>query len=68
MSTTRNQTPNLHATALREGEIVEESELGSLRWLTTDNFPVGTVMVSTPYTLRFAALLTLANSFLDAHT
>ncbi len=25
-------------------------------------------MINTPYTLRFAVLLTVANSFLDAHT
>jgi oxalate decarboxylase len=40
MSITRNQTPTLHATSLWEGEIVEESELGSLRRLTADNFPI----------------------------
>src|SRR5271168_4431486 len=28
----------------------------------------GAIVISTPYTLRFAVLLTLANSFLDAHT
>ena len=28
----------------------------------------GAVVIYTPYTLRFAVLLTVANSFLDAHT
>src|SRR5271163_4160568 len=28
----------------------------------------GAVVIGTPYTLRFAVLLTVANSFLDAHT
>jgi oxalate decarboxylase len=40
MSITRNQTPTPHAISLWEAEIVEESEHGSLRRLTADNFPI----------------------------
>jgi Protein of unknown function (DUF1275) len=31
-------------------------------------FRNGAVVINTPYTLRFAVLLTVVNSFLDAHT
>ncbi|MFI7190129.1 cupin domain-containing protein [Nocardia nova] len=40
MTAARNQKPTRHAVSLWEGEIVEESELGSLRRLTADNFPI----------------------------
>ncbi|ATL67732.1 cupin domain-containing protein [Nocardia terpenica] len=40
MSSTRNAAPTRHAASLWEGDIVEESELGSLRRLTADNFPI----------------------------
>lgn len=33
-------TPSLHATSLLDGEIVEENDLGSMRRVTADNFPI----------------------------
>lgn len=32
--------PSLHSTSLWEGDIVEESDLGSIRRVTADNFPI----------------------------
>lgn len=34
------RTPSIHATSLYEGEVVEESDLGSMRRVTADNFPI----------------------------
>jgi oxalate decarboxylase len=34
------KVPNLYAVSHTEGEIVEESDLGSIRRVTADNFPI----------------------------
>ncbi len=34
------KNPSLHAVSLTKGEIVEESDLGSIRRVTADNFPI----------------------------
>ena len=36
----RKKSPSIHAASLYEGEIVEESDLGSMRRVTADNFPI----------------------------
>src|ERR1700694_216361 len=33
-------TPSRHATSLTDGEIVEENDLGSIRRVTADSFPI----------------------------
>jgi oxalate decarboxylase len=40
MTTLRNHAPNIHATSLWDGDIVEESELGSMRRITADDLPI----------------------------
>ena len=37
---TQKRAPSTHATSLYEGEVVEESDLGSIRRITADNFPI----------------------------
>ena len=37
---TMPKNPSLHAVSLTKGEIVEESDLGSIRRVTADNFPI----------------------------
>ena len=37
---TMSPTRSMHSVSLRDGEVVEESELGSIRRVNADNFPI----------------------------
>src|SRR5260370_28858422 len=51
-------TPSRHATSLTDGEIVEENDLGSIRRVTADSFPILSGMSITRIGLNPGAMRT----------